>query len=69
MAVVVPAMSRRRGRLHPVAARVPRRRQGSGTLGGWPSFAGPPAASSIAILLLRRMAADRETIDLSVSPQ
>jgi hypothetical protein len=53
----------------------PRRGQGAapppglGTLGGRPSFAGPPAASSIAILLLRRMAADRETIDLSVSPQ
>jgi hypothetical protein len=26
MAVVVPAMSRRRGHLHPVAARLPRRR-------------------------------------------
>ena len=36
----------------------------------WPAvLRGPPAASSIAILLLRRMAADRETIDLPVSPQ
>ena len=33
-----------------------------------PAFVdGPPAASSVATLLLRRMAADRETIDLSIS--
>ena len=73
------AHSRRRGRGVPRdrggLLRAPRRGRGAapppglGDLGGRPSFAGPPAASSIAILLLRRMAADRETIDLSVSPQ
>jgi DNA-binding transcriptional MocR family regulator len=53
---------------HLVAAGVLRRRQGSGTyVAGRPSWAARPAASSVATLLLRRMAADRETIDLSVS--
>ena len=53
---------------HLAAAGVLRRRQGSGTyVAGRPSWAARPAASSIATLLLRRMAADRETIDLSVS--
>ena len=54
---------------------VPRRGQGAAPPPGlgdprWPAvLRGPPKVSSIAILLLRRMAADRETIDLSVSPQ
>jgi len=53
---------------HLVAAGVLRRRQGSGTyVAGRPSWVARPAASSVATLLLRRMAADRETIDLSVS--
>ncbi len=53
---------------HLVAAGVLRRRQGSGTyVAGRPSWAARPAASSVATLLLRRMAADRETVDLSVS--
>jgi DNA-binding transcriptional MocR family regulator len=53
---------------HLVAAGVLRRRQGSGTyVAGRPSWAARPATSSVATLLLRRMAADRETIDLSVS--
>jgi DNA-binding transcriptional MocR family regulator len=53
---------------HLVAAGVLRRRQGSGTyVAGRPSWAARPATSSAATLLLRRMTADRETIDLSVS--
>jgi DNA-binding transcriptional MocR family regulator len=53
---------------HLVAAGVLRRRQGSGTyVAGRPSWAARPATSSVATLLLRRMAADREDIDLSVS--
>jgi DNA-binding transcriptional MocR family regulator len=54
---------------HLVAAGVLRRRQGAGTyVLGRPSWAAArPAASSVAELLLRRMAGDRETIDLSVS--
>ncbi len=53
---------------HLVAAGVLRRRQGSGTfVVGRPSWAARPATSSVATLLLRRMAGDRETIDLSVS--
>ena len=53
---------------HLVAAGVLRRRQGSGTyVIGRPSWAARPAASSVATLLLRRMAGDRETIDLSIS--
>ena len=54
---------------HLVAAGVLRRRQGAGTyVVGRPSWAAArPAASSVAELLLRRMAGDRETIDLSVS--
>jgi DNA-binding transcriptional MocR family regulator len=53
---------------HLVAAGVLRRQQGSGTyIVGRPSWAARPAASSVATLLLRRMTADRETIDLSIS--
>jgi len=53
---------------HLVAAGVLRRRQGSGTfVVGRPSWAARPAASSVATMLLRRMAGDRETIDLSAS--
>jgi DNA-binding transcriptional MocR family regulator len=53
---------------HLVAASVLRRRQGSGTfVVGRPSWASRPAASGVATLLLRRMAADQENIDLSVS--
>ncbi len=53
---------------HLVAAGVLRRRQGSGTfVVGRPSWASRPAASGVATLLLRRMAADQENIDLSVS--
>jgi len=53
---------------HLVAAGVLRRRQGSGTFViGRPSWASRPAASGVATLLLRRMAADHENIDLSVS--
>jgi DNA-binding transcriptional MocR family regulator len=44
------------------------RRQGAGTyVVGRPSWAAQPAAGGVAGLLLRRMADDRETIDLSVS--
>lgn len=50
------------------AAGVLRRRQGSGTsVIGRPSWASAPSTSSVASLLLRRMAGDRESIDLSVS--
>ncbi|HEY6279054.1 MAG TPA: PLP-dependent aminotransferase family protein [Streptosporangiaceae bacterium] len=53
---------------HLAAAGVVRRRQGSGTyVVGRPSWAARPATDSVATLLLRRMAGDRETIDLSVS--
>src|SRR5262245_7491261 len=53
---------------HLVAAGVLRRRQGSGTyVVGRPSWASRPATSDVATLLLRRMAADRGNIDLSVS--
>jgi DNA-binding transcriptional MocR family regulator len=53
---------------HLVAAGVLRRRQGSGTfVAGRPSWAARPATSSVATLLLRRMAGDRQSIDLSVS--
>ncbi len=51
-----------------VAAGVLRRRQGSGTfVVGRRSWAARPAASSAVTLLLRRMASDRESVDLSVS--
>ncbi|HUJ06772.1 MAG TPA: PLP-dependent aminotransferase family protein [Streptosporangiaceae bacterium] len=51
-----------------VAAGVLRRRQGSGTfVVGRRSWAARPAASSAVTLMLLRMAADRESIDLSVS--
>ena len=50
------------------AAGVLRRRQGSGTyVAGRPSWAARPAPGSAATLLLRRMASDRQTIDLSFS--
>lgn len=52
---------------HLVAAGVLRRRHGAGTfVVGRPSWAGRPA-SGVATVLLRRMADDRATIDLSVS--
>jgi DNA-binding transcriptional MocR family regulator len=44
------------------------RRQGAGTyVAGRPSWAARPAAGTVATMLLRRVAQDRETIDLSVS--
>jgi DNA-binding transcriptional MocR family regulator len=44
------------------------RRQGAGTyVSGRPSWAARPAAGSVATMLLRRVAEDREVIDLSVS--
>ncbi len=53
---------------HLVAAGVLRRRQGAGTyVVGRPSWAAAPASSSVATLLLRRMAGGRQSIDLSVS--
>lgn len=53
---------------HLVAAGVLRRRQGSGTfVVGRPSWTSRPAANGVAALLLRRMADDERTIDLSVS--
>ena len=53
---------------HLVAAGVLTRRQGAGTyVAGRPSWAARPAASSVATMLLRRVAEDRESIDLSVS--
>jgi DNA-binding transcriptional MocR family regulator len=53
---------------HLVAAGVLRRRQGAGTyVIGRPSWATRRADSSIAALLLRRVAGDRETTDLSIS--
>lgn len=52
---------------HLVAAGVLTRRQGAGTyVAGRPSWAARPA-SSVATMLLRRVAEDRESIDLSVS--
>lgn len=53
---------------HLVEAGVLARRQGAGTyVTGRPSWSASPAASSVATMLLRRVAADREMIDLSVS--
>jgi DNA-binding transcriptional MocR family regulator len=53
---------------HLAAASAVRRSHGSGTyVMGRPSWTARPAASSVATLLLRRMASGRETIDLSVS--
>jgi DNA-binding transcriptional MocR family regulator len=53
---------------HLVAAGVLRRCQGAGTfVVGRPSWASRPAVNGAATFLLRRMAADQETIDLSVS--
>src|SRR5215469_10075584 len=53
---------------HLVDAGVLIRRQGAGTyIAGRPSWAATPAASGVATMLLRRVAADRETIDLSLS--
>jgi DNA-binding transcriptional MocR family regulator len=53
---------------HLVAAGVLTRRQGAGTyVAGRPSWAARPAGSSVATMLLRRVAEDRESIDLSVS--
>jgi DNA-binding transcriptional MocR family regulator len=44
------------------------RRQGAGTfVAGRPSWAARPAAGTVATMLLRRVAEDREVIDLSVS--
>jgi DNA-binding transcriptional MocR family regulator len=44
------------------------RRQGAGTyVAGRPSWAARPAGSSVATMLLRRVAEDRESLDLSVS--
>ena len=44
------------------------RRQGAGTyVAGRPSWAARPAGSSVATMLLRRVAEDRESIDLSLS--
>ena len=53
---------------HLVAAGVLTRRQGAGTyVAGRPSWAARPAGSSVATMLLRRVAEDRESVDLSVS--
>jgi DNA-binding transcriptional MocR family regulator len=53
---------------HLAAAGVLRRRQGSGTyVIGRPSWAAGPASSSVATLLLRRVAGGKQNIDLSVS--
>lgn len=53
---------------HLVAGGVLRRRQGSGTfVARRPSWASRPASSGVATLLLRRIAAGQESIDLSVS--
>ncbi len=53
---------------HLVAAGVLTRRQGAGTyVAGRPSWAARPATSGVATMLLRRVAEDRESIDLSVS--
>jgi DNA-binding transcriptional MocR family regulator len=51
-----------------VKAGVLTRRQGSGTyVAGRPSWAARPAGSTVATRLLRRVAEDRESVDLSVS--
>jgi DNA-binding transcriptional MocR family regulator len=51
-----------------VTAGVLTRRQGAGTyVAGRPSWAARPAGSTVATRLLRRVAEDRESIDLSVS--
>jgi DNA-binding transcriptional MocR family regulator len=51
-----------------VKAGVLTRRQGAGTyVSGRPSWAARPAGSSVATMLLRRVAEDRESIDLSLS--
>jgi DNA-binding transcriptional MocR family regulator len=51
-----------------VKAGVLTRRQGAGTyVAGRPSWAARPAGSSVATMLLRRVAEDRESIDLSLS--
>jgi DNA-binding transcriptional MocR family regulator len=53
---------------HLVTAGVLTRRQGAGTyVAGRPSWAARPATSVVATMLLRRIAEDREVIDLSVS--
>jgi DNA-binding transcriptional MocR family regulator len=53
---------------HLIAAGVLVRRQGSGSyVAGRPSWAARPATSSVATMLLRRVAEDRQSIDLSVS--
>ncbi|MGH3211796.1 MAG: PLP-dependent aminotransferase family protein, partial [Trebonia sp.] len=53
---------------HLTEAGVLTRRQGAGTfVAGRPSWAARPAAGTVATMLLRRVAEDRETIDLSVS--
>jgi len=53
---------------HLVAVGVLVRRQGSGSyVAGRPSWAARPAASTVATMLLRRVAEDRQSIDLSVS--
>ena len=53
---------------HLVAAGVIVRRQGSGShVAGRPSWAARPATSTVATMLLRRVAEDRPSIDLSVS--
>src|ERR1700689_2230683 len=50
-----------------VEAGVLTRRQGAGSyVAGRPSWAARPAAGTVATMLLRRVAEDRETIDLSV---
>src|SRR6201986_4723027 len=51
-----------------VEAGVLTRRQGAGTyVAGRPSWAARPASGSVATMLLRRVAEDRESIDLSLS--
>jgi DNA-binding transcriptional MocR family regulator len=53
---------------HLAAVGVLTRRQGAGSyVTGRPSWAARPAGSSVATMLLRRVAEDREIIDLSVS--
>jgi DNA-binding transcriptional MocR family regulator len=53
---------------HLTEAGVLTRRQGAGTyVAGRPSWAARPAPGTVATMLLRRVAEDREIIDLSVS--